>query len=147
MAEANVRHDSPEDETEVWNITKKPLRIPNHQIIMGNSSTRVRGWGIWKNDDIVKAWLLTGALTETDPGEEPVVPLSVPVSHASFPSAPNVFTDRVEPPRKRAAEKAQEPQKAQAGSSPGPRTPPAAPGPSPAGQRPTPPVPGATPKP
>jgi hypothetical protein len=64
-------HASLDDVVQVWNLTEKGLRLPNDQYIRGKSSTKVRGWGIWKNDDIVKAWLTSGALTESDPGAPP----------------------------------------------------------------------------
>jgi hypothetical protein len=136
-ANVDARHDSLEDETEVWNVTVKPIRIPNHQIIMGKSSTRVRGWGIWKSDDVIRAWLKTGALTETDPGEQPPPPESPETSYASFPAAPNVFSGRVEPIRPIRAEKAPSPEPKEApqapkGSSPSPGGLKPSPGPSPA---------------
>ncbi len=70
--EVSIAHSDHADEVEVWNTTIKGLRLPNNQYIKGKSTIKVRGWGIWKNDDIVKAWLASGALTESDPGAPPL---------------------------------------------------------------------------
>ena len=85
-----------EDEVEVWNLTVKPLRLPNNQVIRAHSSTNVRGWEIWKYHDVVKAWLQTGALSETQPSE--VIEPTRIQSAAQFAIQPSVITGRYEPP-------------------------------------------------
>ena len=87
-----------EDRVKVWNVTIKSLHLPNGQWIMAKSSTEVRGWAVWKDHDVVKAWLNTGALTETDPEAAPP-PGEVMEKFTSFPDAPSVFTGKIEPLR------------------------------------------------
>jgi hypothetical protein len=89
-------HDSLSDETQVWNLTNKSIHLPNGQWIARHSTSKIRGWGIWKNNDVVKSWLQTGALTETDPDEPEAPPLARVPSFATF-AAPNVFSGIVQP--------------------------------------------------
>ncbi len=134
--EVSIAHSDHADEVEVWNTTIKGLRLPNNQYIRPLKSTRVRGWGIWKSDDIVQAWLACGAITETDPEAAPPPGDALP-TFTSLSPAPSVFTGRIEPPRRPSGS----PQGAREGlgqSSPSQAPSPAAPGPVPAGPVPSP---------
>jgi len=113
-----------EGRTRVWNLTVKPIRVPNGQIIWGVGQVRlpdgsrvsrqnwadVMDWEVWKGADVVRAWLETGALTETDPaGSIDAVAAERGLKRSLTSPAPSVFTGKREfPARSRSREKAPE---------------------------------------
>lgn len=98
----------------VWNNTNKAFRMPNNQAILPRRSGNISGWDVWKDDDVVKSWLSTGALTEDEPlsrgGGERLSTFTTPLS-----PAPSVFSGIIEPPTKPGA--ARETQEGTSGAS------------------------------
>jgi hypothetical protein len=113
----------------VWNNTTKLFRMPNNQVILPKNFNNIAGWDIWKDHDVVKSWLMTGALTE----DEPLAPPEgeVLATFTALSAAPSVFSGKVEPVRAPSPEPKEAPKPPQ-GSSPSPGGLKPSPGPSPA---------------